>query len=67
MVIQVVDAGCQDDEDINSCIGDGPCNKNVPDDDMTSNNPPADLDHHDINDQPADLDYHDINDPSWLP
>jgi len=56
VVIQVVDAGCQDDGDVSSCIGDDPCNKNVPDDDITTNhnydvnNPLADLNHHDIND-----------------
>jgi len=25
VVIQVVDAGCQDDGDVSSCIGDDPC------------------------------------------
>jgi len=24
-------SGCQDKEDVSSCIGDDPCNKNVPD------------------------------------
>lgn len=37
VVILVVDAGCQDDENVSSCIGDDPYNKIVPDDDITAN------------------------------
>ena len=79
VVIQVVDADCQDDEDASSCIGDYPCSK--PDGDITANqnydisdpptnldhyaisDPPTNLDHHEISDPPANLDHHEINDP----